>query len=52
MRPLLAALALAVVPTPALAVFSTLPLPEPGALELVGLGGVVLVMIRLLKRRK
>ena len=52
MKTILAGLALLTAPATAFAVFSFTPVPEPGALELVGLGGVVLVVVRLLKRRK
>jgi hypothetical protein len=52
MKALLAALVLSAVPATALAVFSSAPLPEPGAFELVALGGVVAVVVRLLRRKK
>jgi hypothetical protein len=52
MKTILAGLALLTVPATAFAVFSTSDVPEPGALELVGLGGAVLVVVRLLKRKK
>ena len=47
-----AALILAALPVTAFAVFFTAPLPEPGVLELVGIGGVVLVVARLLRSKK
>jgi hypothetical protein len=52
MRALFAVLLLSMVPQAAFAVFSSLPLPEPGVLELVGLAGVAVVVVRLLTRRK
>ena len=52
MKTILAGLALLAVPATAFAVFSITPVPEPGVLELVGLGGAVLVVARLLKRKK
>ena len=47
MNAYLAALILSAVPVTAFAVFDTVALPEPGVLELVGIGGVVLVVIML-----
>ena len=52
MQALLAALVLSAVPATALAVFSAAALPEPGVFELVALGGVVAVVVRLLRRKK
>jgi hypothetical protein len=52
MNTVLAVLVLSSVPATALAVFSSTPLPEPGAFELVALGGVVAVVVRLLRRKK
>ncbi len=52
MKTFLAALALLAMPATAFGVFSISPVPEPGVLELVGLGGAVLVVARLLKRKK
>ncbi len=52
MKTFLAALVLLAVPATAFAVFSTTPLPEPGVLDLLGVGGVVLVVVRLLKGKK
>ena len=52
MKALLAALVLSAAPATALAVFDSVPLPEPGAFELVALGGVVAVVVRLLRRKK
>ena len=52
MNTFVAALILSALPATAFAVFSSTPLPEPGVLELVGIGGVVLVVARLLRRKK
>lgn len=52
MNTFVAVLILSGVSATAFAVFSSTTLPEPGVLELVGIGGVVLVVARLLKRKK
>jgi hypothetical protein len=52
MRTFLLATVLSAVSTSAFAVFSVAPLPEPGVLELIALGAVAVVLIRLTKRRK
>ena len=52
MNPFLAVLLLLIFPATAFAVFFAVPAPEPGVLELVALGVVVLVAVRLLRRKK
>jgi hypothetical protein len=52
MNTLLAALILSAIPATAFAVFDVVPLPEPGAFELVALGGVVAIVVRLIRRKK
>lgn len=52
MRTLIGVLLVAALPNVAHAVFSIATVPEPGALELVGIGAVALVVARLLSKRK
>ncbi len=52
MKTFLAVLVLSAVPAAAFAVFSNVTVPEPGALDLIAIGGAALVVARLLKKKK